>query len=149
MSSIQNLNQTLKRAFLSKTPGTKYTVDTAEASKDWVQGNIPSQWHETQSKLKPMLDSITAEIHQKSKSGPRQKPFFTVLAGQLKYSRNWQGYQRTGALKAPSTKLQLKRKTQKTDIALMSSIQNLNQNFEKGISLKNARYKVHCRHCRS
>ena len=44
---------------------------------------------------------LLAEIHQKSKSEPWQNPFFIVLAGQLEYSRHWQGYQRAGAIKAP------------------------------------------------
>ena len=43
---------------------------------------------------------MSLEVHLKSRSGPR-KYVFIDLAGQLKNSQHWQGYQRAGALKSP------------------------------------------------
>ena len=89
----------LKKFFFQKRP-VKSTLSTLEKLERY-EFKERIHYNDIEPKVNQNQCWLPAEIHQRSKSGPWQNPFFIVLAGQLEYSRHWQGYQRAGAIKAP------------------------------------------------
>ena len=62
---------------------------------------------------------------------PREYPFFLVLAGQLKNSRYWQGYQRPGAKKSPIQNKTSTERAQKPCLMSLEVHQESDQDVEK------------------
>ena len=70
------------------------------------------------------------KVHQKKQIRTSKISVFIVLAGQLKNSRRWQGYQRAGAQKAPFTILQKMNEVKNHVECLWKSIEKADQDLQ-------------------